>query len=111
MEILGHIMSSAGRHKQTIDLDTGTVLYEFSYDDDNNLLSITDRFANRTTIDRNSSGVPIAIISPDGITTRLTTGSNNHLTRITYPDNSFYSFEYTLDGLMTAKIEARGKWI
>jgi len=102
---LGHIMSSAGRHKQTIDLDAGTVLYEFSYDDDNNLLSITDRFANRTTIDRNSSGVPIAIISPDGITTRLTTGSNNHLTRITYPDNNLYRFEYTPDGLMTAKIE------
>jgi len=102
---LGHIMSSAGLHKQTIDLDTGTVLYEFSYDDDNNLLSITDRFANRITVDRDGSGMPIAIISPDGITTGLTIDSNNHLTRITYPDNSFYSFKYTLDGLMTAKIE------
>ncbi|MCD4790514.1 MAG: hypothetical protein K8R37_10980, partial [Bacteroidales bacterium] len=102
---LGHIMSSAGLHKQTIDLDTGTVLYEFSYDDDNNLLSITDCFANRITVDRDGSGMPIAIISPDGITTGLTIDSNNHLTRITYPDNSFYSFKYTLDGLMTAKIE------
>jgi len=102
---LGHIMSSTGRHKQTIDLDTGTVLYEFGYNDNNNLLSITDRFGNQITIDRNSSGVPIAIISPDGITTRLTTDANNHLTRVTYPDNSFYSFEYTSDGLMTAKIE------
>jgi len=102
---LGHIMSSAGRHKQTINLDTGTVLYEFGYDDDNHLLSITDRFGNRTTVDRNSSGLPIAIISPDGITTGLTIDANNHLTRVTYPDNSFYSFEYTPDGLMTAKIE------
>lgn len=102
---LGHIMSSAGRHKTTINLDTCTCLYEFGYNDDNNLLSITDRFGNQITIDRNSGGVPIAIISPDGITTRLTTDANNHLTRITYPDNSFYSFEYTSDGLMTAKIE------
>jgi RHS repeat-associated protein len=102
---LGHIMNSAGRHKQTMDLDTGIVLYEFGYDDDDNLVSITDRFGNRTTIDIDSSGVPIAIISADGITTGLTTDANNHLTRVTYPDNSFYSFEYTLDGLMTAKIE------
>jgi RHS repeat-associated protein len=102
---LGLIMSSAGLHKQTMDLDTGTLLYEFGYDDDDNLVSITDRFGNRTTIDRDSSGVPIAIISADGITTGLTTDANNHLTRVTYPDNSFYSFEYTLDGLMTAKIE------
>ncbi|MDL1963726.1 MAG: hypothetical protein LWW98_05190, partial [Deltaproteobacteria bacterium] len=102
---LGHIMNSAGRHKQTIDLDTGIVLYEFSYDDDDNLVFITDRFGNSTTIDRHSSGVPIAIISPDGITTRLTTDANNHLTHVTYPDNSYYSFEYTSDGLMTAKIE------
>ena len=102
---LGHIMSSAGRHKTTINLDTGTCLYEFGYNNDNNLLSITDRFGNQLTIDRNSGGVPIAIISPDGITTRLTTDANNYLTRITYPDNSFYSFEYTSDGLMTARIE------
>jgi RHS repeat-associated protein len=102
---LGHIMNSAGRHKQTMDLDTGIVLYEFGYDDDDNLVSITDRFGNRTTIDRDGSGLPIAIISADGITTRLTTDANNHLTRITYPDNSFYIFEYISDGLMTAKIE------
>jgi RHS repeat-associated protein len=102
---LGYIMSCAGLHKQTIDLDTGIVLYEFGHDDDDNLVSITDSFGNRTTIDRDGSGLPIAIISADGITTRLATDANNHLTRITYPDNSFYSFEYTSDGLMTAKIE------
>jgi YD repeat-containing protein len=101
---LGHIMSCAGRHKQTINLDTGTVLYEFGYDDDN-LVSITDRFGNRTTVDRDGRGLPIAIISAEGITTGLTTDANNHLISVTYPDNSFYSFEYTLDGLMTAKIE------
>ena len=102
---LGHIMSSAGRHKQTINLDTGTVLYEFGYDDGDNLVSITDRFGNQITIYRNSSGLPIAIISPDGIRTGLTIDTNNHLTRVSYPDGSFYSFEYTSDGLMTAKIE------
>jgi len=105
---LGHIMSNAGRHKRTIDLDTGVTLYEFGYDEENELVSITDRFGNQITIDRDASGVPTAITSPDGITTTLTIDANNHLTRITYPDGGYYSFEYTPDGLMTAKIEPEG---
>ncbi|MEA1901712.1 MAG: sugar-binding protein, partial [Thermodesulfobacteriota bacterium] len=102
---VGHVMSGDGRHQKTTDIDTGITLYEFGHNKNKELVLITDQFDNQITIDRNSSGVPIAIISPDGITTGLTTDANNHLTRITYPDNSFYSFEYTLDGLMTAKIE------
>ena len=105
---LGHIMSSAGRHKTTIDLDTGVTLYEFGYNEENELVSITDRFHNMITIDRDGSGVPTAITSPDGITTTVTVDANNHLTGITYPDGSYYSFEYTPDGLMTAKIEPEG---
>jgi RHS repeat-associated protein len=52
--------------------------------------------------------VPTAIISPDGLTTTLTIDSNNRLTRITYPDTNFYSFEYSQDGLMVAKVEPEG---
>jgi len=102
---VGHVMSGDGRHQKTTDIDTGITLYEFGHNKNKELVLITDQFDNQITIDRNSSGVSIAIISPDGITTRLTTDANNHLTRITYPDNSFYRFEYTPDGLMTAKIE------
>jgi RHS repeat-associated protein len=40
--------------------------------------------------------------------TQLIIDADNHLTRITYPDGSFYSFEYTPIGLMTAKIEPGG---
>jgi RHS repeat-associated protein len=105
---LGHIMSSIGLHKTTIDLDTETVLREFGYDENNNLVSITDQYGNQTTINRDGSGVPTSITSPDGLTTQLTIDSANHLTRITYPDGSFYSFEYTPGGLMTAKIEPEG---
>jgi len=88
-----------------MDLDTGVVLREFGYDDDNNLVSITDCFGNRITIDRDVGGVPVSITSAEGITTSLTIDADNRLTRITYPDSSFYRFEYTPDGLMTAKIE------
>ena len=105
---LGYIMSSSGRHKKTIDLDTGVALYEFGYDEDNNLASITDRFGNETMIQRDGNGVPASIISPDGVTTGLTVDADSHLRRITYPDGSFYDFEYTPNGLMTAKIEPEG---
>jgi RHS repeat-associated protein len=105
---LGHIMSSAGLHKSAIDLDTGITLYEFGYDQDDNLVSITDQFGSQTTIVRDGGGVPTAITSPDGITTTLTIDADNHLTRIAYPDGSNYSFEYTADGMMTAEIEPEG---
>jgi len=105
---VGYIMSGAGLHKKSIDLDTGITLNEFGYDDEDNLISITDRFGNETTIQRDGSGVPVAITSPDGLTTSLTIDAKNHLTGITYPDGSYCSFEYTFDGLMTAKIEPEG---
>jgi len=105
---LGYILSSAGRHKKTIDLDTGKVLYEFGYDEENRLVSITDRFGNQTVITRDGSGVPFSITSPDGISTSLTIDGDNNLTDITYPDGNSYNFEYTSDGLITAKTEPEG---
>ncbi|UCE56101.1 MAG: hypothetical protein JSV31_11845 [Desulfobacterales bacterium] len=105
---LGYIASSSGRHKTTIDLDTGVTLYDFGYDSDGRLASITDRFGNQTIISRDSSGSPTSIISPDGIYTSLTIDANNHLTWITYPDDSYYTFEYAEGGLITAKVEPEG---
>jgi len=105
---LGYIMASSGRHKNTIDLATGKILYSFGYDINNNLTSITDQFNNQTVINRDSNGVPVSIISPDSLSTSLTIDANNHLTRITYPDSTHYDFEYTTGGLMTKKIEPKG---
>ena len=64
---LGYVMSSAGLHKSTIDLETGKTLLTFGYDSENKLVSITDRFGNQTTIQRDGSGLPFSITSPDGI--------------------------------------------
>ena len=105
---VGYIMNKSGQHHATIDLDTSITLYEFSYDENQNLVSVIDRFGNQTAINRDSSGMPTSITSPDGLTTQLTIDSDNHLTRITYPDGSFYSFEYTSNGLMTAEFEPEG---
>jgi RHS repeat-associated protein len=102
---VGYIMSPAGRHLKTVDLDTGVSLYEFGYDGDNNLISITDQFGNPITIEW-ENGVPTAIISADGITTGLTVDPvTRHLTDITYPDGSVYTFDYTPDGLELTKTQ------
>ncbi|MBW1781774.1 MAG: SMP-30/gluconolactonase/LRE family protein [Deltaproteobacteria bacterium] len=103
-----HIMTSRGLHKETIDLHTGITLREFAYDQDNHLISTVDRFGNQITIQRDATGVPTSIVSPDGLVTTLTIDGNGFLSRISYPDGSDYNFEYSPDGLLTAKTEPRG---
>ncbi len=104
----GYIMSSTGLHKSTVDLATGKTLLTFNYDQNNNLVSITDRFGNQTTIQRDGNGVPVSITSPYGHVTSLEIGSDNKLEKVTYQDNSFYSFAYTSDGLMTDEYDPVG---
>ena len=83
-------------------------LYEFGYDQNGELVSITDRFGHPTVIERGAGGVPRAIVSPEGIRTELGIDANNHLTSITYPDGRFYRFEYTAEGLATLKVQPSG---
>ncbi|MFA4828189.1 MAG: RHS repeat-associated core domain-containing protein [Thermodesulfovibrionales bacterium] len=104
---LGYILDSTGLHKSTIDLSTGKTLLTFAYNQDKKLISITDRFGNQTTIQRDGSGIPTSITSPDGIVTSLTIDSSNNLKKVTYPDSSAYSFTYTSDGLMTDEYDPK----
>jgi len=100
---VGHIFSSEGAHRKTIDLDTGTVLYEFGYDDEGNLTSIFDRFGRETTIEI-SGDTPSAIVSPGGFRVNLSIDSDR-LDQVIYEDESYYKFEYTSDGLMDVEHE------
>ncbi len=104
----GYILDSTGTHRTTYDLATGKTLVTFGYDQANKLVSITDRFSNQTTIQRDGSGVPLSITSPDGQMARLTVDGNNHLTAVAYPDNAVYAFAYSPDGLLTEKADPRG---
>ncbi len=105
---LGYSLSSSGRHQTTFDPITGKTLLTFGYDQAENLVSITDRFGNQTTIQRDGSGAPLSITSPDGQVTQLTV-VNNQLTKIAFPDNAAYTFTYTMDGLLTEKVDPRGR--
>ncbi len=104
----GHILSSAGLHLATVDLNAGVDLYEFEYDDEKILTALTDQFGNQISIQRDAGGVPIAIISPEGLTTNLTMDVNGRMTEIVLADGSAYEFEYATNGLLTAKEEPNG---
>ena len=101
-----HLFSAEGLHLQTVDPDTGVALFAFGYDDQNHLVSVTDRFGNTTVIRWYSNGVPFQIESPDGLVTRLSVDGYNQLRSIEYPDYSGYTFVYeNNDGLLTTKID------
>jgi len=105
---LGHIFSGTGMHQKTYNLETGLTLRSFIYDEDDRLQAISDQFGNTIHIERDAAGLPLAIISPEGIRTELTIDADNHLTRITYADGNYYRFEYTPEGLMTAETQPAG---
>ncbi|MBT7698039.1 MAG: sugar-binding protein [Desulfobacterales bacterium] len=94
----GYITDSTGKHQKTIDLETGNTLLEFRYEG-NKLRYIIDQFGKQIEIkyvDQNN----VEIISPYGLKTSLTIDENNYLEKVTYPDQNFYEFVYTNDGLM-----------
>lgn len=102
-----HIFSETGYHLRTIDAHTSKELTIFTYDDNERLSTIEDRFANTITIERDANGKPTAIISPYGHRTELTINENGNLIDIIYEDDSAYHFEYTIDDLMTAMTSPR----
>ena len=100
--------SPEGRHLSTVDTLTKAVLYTFGYDSDGRLTSITDADNNVTTIERDGSGNPTAIIAPFGQRTRLTLNRNGYLARVTNPASEAYQLTYTASGLLTAFTDPNG---
>ncbi len=97
------------RHKKTIDLNTGVTLTTFNYDDQNRLISMTDRFGDTITLDRDTNtGKVTSITTQDGYVTNLIVDDNNDLTQVDYPDGTNYQFIYDAKSLMTDEIDPRG---
>lgn len=106
---LGHVISPAGRHEKTVDLETGRTLRQFQYNYSDNILNaIIDQFGNTIDIERDNSRIATAIISSEGLRTQLVIDENNHLTQIVLPDGNNYQFDYTVNGLMTLEKDPEG---
>lgn len=98
-----------GRHLNTYDALNGVVLHSFGYDSNDLLASVTVvGDATPTTIERDSFGVPTAVVSPYNQTTTLTL-TNGYLTAIQNPAQETTRFTYTLDGLLENMVTPRNE--
>lgn len=91
-----------GRHLKTLQALTGETLYEFSYNATGRLVQAKDGNDNITTIQRDGSGNPTAIVGPFGQQTTLTVDANGYLASIANPAGEAHNFTYSATGLMSA---------
>ena len=100
--------AATGRHLQTVMPLTGAVKYQFGYDSAGYLLTVTDSVGNVTTIQRDSSEKPTAIISPYGQSTVLSLDANGYLSQVTDPSGHSVLFANDAGGLMISRADANG---
>ncbi len=103
-----YLFNSSGKQSSTVNALTGAILYQFRYDDSGYLIEVEDADGNVTTIQRDVSGNPAAIIAPDGQRTDLVLNSNGYLSRITNPAGEAINYVYLNDGLLTSVTDSRG---
>ncbi len=103
-----YAFNNSGNHLRTFDGMTGALIYEFQYDAKNRLTSITDGFGLATTIERNTTGLPVAIIGPYGHRTDFTFDNSYNLASITNPAGEKTFFKYSSTGLLTSMMDPRG---
>jgi YD repeat-containing protein len=70
-----YLFDDAGRHLSTVDALTGATRYEFAYDSEGRLTTVTDGDGNVTTIQHDGNGNPTAIVGPYGQRTGSRFGS------------------------------------
>ena len=100
--------SASGKHKQTLLPMTGAVLYNFGYDSNGLLITVTDGSGNVTTIQRDVDGHPTAIVSPYGQTTTLTVDANGYLSQVTDPMGNTTKLTTSSLGLLSSFTDANG---
>jgi len=99
---------STGQHLQTLRPLTGAREYTFGYDGAAELVTVTDASGNVTTIQRNASEQPTAIVSPYGQTTKLAVDGNGFLSRVTDPLDKSSTFVNSSAGLLSSRTDPNG---
>lgn len=103
-----YIFNDLGEHIRTLNAFTGATLFSFSYDLGGRLATITDGAGNITTIGRDSSGNPTAIVAPFGQRTALKLDANGYLASVTNPAGESTRMSYDDGGLMTTYTDPKG---
>jgi RHS repeat-associated protein len=103
-----YVFSSTGQHLQTLRPLTGALEYQFGYDSAGNLVTVTDASGNVSTIQRNASEQPTAIVSPYAQTTTLGVDSNGFLSQVTDPLGNSETFVNSSGGLLMSRTDQNG---
>jgi YD repeat-containing protein len=102
------VFSPAGRHLQTIDVLTNSMLLTFVYDAAGRLLTVADVDGNVTTIQRDGTGKPLAIVGPFGQTNSLNLDANGYLATVTNPKNEVTQAPHGTSGLLATLTDPKG---
>lgn len=94
------IFDQNGRHLETRDAVFGHIIHKFSYDENNRLLDVSDRFNSKTRFIYIGS-VLQKIISPYGVETKFEV-AQNRIVKSTDEEQLSYNMSYDNDGLLTA---------
>lgn len=86
--------NKAGQHLKTIFSNTNETKYQFTYNSNGKLISITDSNNLTTTIQRNEDGKVTEITSPFGLSTKLSISDVGLLQELTTPSNEIFELDY-----------------
>jgi RHS repeat-associated protein len=103
-----YVFTRDGRHISTLNPLTGSKTFDFGYNLDGLLTSVTDGDGEVTMINRDGSGNATSIVSPYGQTTTLEYDSNGYLASIADPMWLTHKMTYTADGLLTSFAKPNG---
>ena len=102
-----YVFDNSGRHLRTVNTLTRAVQYQFAYDLQSQLASITDGDTNVTIIERDAGGNLTALVGPFGQRTTLTVDADKYLATVKNPANEQTTLVYTPDGLLTSVTNPR----
>ena len=61
-----YLFDTSGKHLYTQSLPTGDYLYNFTYTGDGDVTLVTDNNGNMVNVRRDSTGMPLWLVVPDG---------------------------------------------
>ena len=104
-----YLFDANGSHIYTQSLTTGDHLYNLTYSGQGDLATIVDKNKNLVTIRRDTTGMPLWLMVPDGQTFWFTVGTNNALKTIAAQGQELAVMTYHgSSGLLATKTNENG---
>jgi RHS repeat-associated protein len=100
--------TAGGRELAVYDSTTDVKLLSFGYDSAGRLSEVGDQYGLRTTIERNASGTPTAIVAPGGQRTSLSLDPNGRLQTVTDPLGHEWAASYDGSGQLSGLRDPNG---